>query len=166
MGTQAGAASETRDYLVDTGKELRFFGLAAGTISSFVLSPDGGVASLLFDDFFFEWNRCGRNPAGMTTRRFTLAATPAAAGKPFRLDLRGALLPEGTAGAVIAVTIDGAAQALSLPEEPGFTLTLTGQLAPGERTEVVVTLELPQPAEGETRLLTIDSIDVYFPEAA
>jgi hypothetical protein len=98
----------------------------------------------------------------MPDAHFALVASDDARGLPIRLDLRGFCTPAGAGR--IRIEIDGRSSELT-PGEEGFYLTLPAALnATGAPTRVIVTLDLPEPADGAAAMLALDSIDVGLPE--
>ncbi|HEX6741684.1 MAG TPA: hypothetical protein VF079_07825 [Sphingomicrobium sp.] len=132
----------------------RLHGLSQGEVSSFNSTADGCVLSLLFDDFTAPV----KSKAAVPLRRFTIAASDAAAGHPVTFDIRGGM--QNAAGSKIALKVGN--QQLQLePNAEEFGVQGKGTISAAD-TRVEVRLDVAPSATAQPAdvLLAVDSIDV------
>ena len=154
------AAAAPMPAAASAPSNARFYGLSDAEANAFVSAPGGGAVSLLFDEFSVK-RTGGAPPAGRApTRRFTLAASPQAAGCRVNFVVKGAALAAGNVRVgTVTLNVDGRATTLH-PHADQWTLTARAALSRGERTQVTVALDLPAPEAGGQAVLTVDSVDV------
>ena len=142
----------------ETGQLL---GLASASIAgSFVTNQS--VIALLYDGITIERHSGGAEPKRMPSTSFAIVASPAARGRSIQLTLNGFAQPPGAGSVALQV---GGAHLTVQPTEESYSATVTATLsADADTTPVIVTLDLPKPADDSQVGLQLDSIDVRLPD--
>jgi len=147
--------------------EVRFDGLIMANVSTFTMSPDRRIVSVLFDDFVLTRLplAAGEEPETLDHRRRMVLALPAAArGKKVAAQVRGYWNAGGSdAAAAVTLHLGASAHPAALPGPEGdIYLDIEGATPAGEEALVVDVEALIPPAiatDGEV-YLGIDSIDL------
>jgi hypothetical protein len=138
----------------------QLLGLATASIAGAFTTTQSSVA-LIYDAMTVEWNNGAPDPARMPSTDFAIVASPAARGRGIWLHLRGHATPLDTGS--IEVKIGGESVTVRPTEEDYYEPIKARLSADADTTPVIVTLDLPDPADGALATLTLDSIDVTLP---
>lgn len=142
---------------MDGNEPVQLLGLASASIAgSFTTSPS--VISLIFDAMTIERHSGGAEPKHMPSASFAIVASPAARGRSIELTLSGFAQPP--AAGSLALQIGGAHSTVQPAEESYYTTATATLSAEADTTPVVVTLDLPKPADDSQVALQLDAISV------
>jgi hypothetical protein len=139
----------------------QLLGLAQASIAgSFVTNQT--VISLIYDGMTIERHSGGPEPKHMPSTSFAIVASPAARGRSIQLTLSGFAQPPGAGSVALQI---GGAHSTVLPTAESYSTTVTAMLsADADTTPVIVTLDLPKPADDSQVALQLDTIDVRLPD--
>lgn len=142
---------------MDGNEPVQLLGLASASIvGSFTTSPS--VISLIYDAMTIERHSGGAEPKHMPSTSFGIVASPAARGRSIELTLSGFAQPPGAGSVALQI---GEAHSSVQPTEESYYTTVTATLsADADTTPVIVTLDLPKPADDSQVGLQLDAISV------
>ena len=139
----------------------QLIGLASASFGG-SFTTNGNAVALIFDAMTAAWNQGGAERERMRSAAFSLVASPEARARTIRLTLSGFAQPPG-AGA-LALQLGDASQKVQ-PAEESYSVTASATLsAESDITPVIVTLDLPKPADDSAAMLGLDSIDIFLPD--
>jgi hypothetical protein len=146
---------------MDNNESGQLLGLAQASIAgSFTTSPS--VISLIYDAMTIERHSGSPEPKHMPSASFAIVASPAARGRSIELTLSGFAQPPGAGSLALQI---GGVHSTVQPTEESYYTTVTATLnADADTTPVIVTLDLPKPADDSQVGLQLDAIDVRLPD--
>lgn len=165
MDDSSGANGTAADGGGQAAEAVRFDGLVMANVSTFTMTPDRRIVSVIFDDLDLA-----RVPAqrGADTgdlsqsRALAIAVPPSARGKPVRCEVSGYWSAIGDGAApTVALTINGAKHSAELPPQEGDIYLAVETQAAEEILALVIEARIPPPADPATEVrLIIESINV------
>jgi hypothetical protein len=135
----------------------QLLGLSSASLHG-AFTTSGSVLSLLYDAMTVARNNGRPPPEKMPSTHFALVANEAARGQSVRFDLSGFCTPAGAGR--IRLEIGGQVSEVTATEERFYASATAVLNADAESTPVLVSLDLPEPADGAAAMLTLDSIDI------
>jgi hypothetical protein len=145
---------------MDHKEPAQLLGLASASMPGSFTTVETAIA-LLYDSLKVEWTTGGADPKRMPSANFAILASPAARGRPIKLELRGFAQPAGCGSVDLSI---GGVQMTVRPTDASFSTRVSAALsADADVTPVIATLNLPKPADGSAASFTLDSIDVSLP---
>jgi hypothetical protein len=142
---------------MNSNESAQFVGLASASIAGSFVTNQSAI-SLLYDAMTIERHSGGAEPKHMPSTSFAIVASPAARGRSIELTLSGFAQPPGAGSLALQV---GGEHSTVQPTEESYYVTVTATLsADADTTPVIVTLDLPKPADDSQVGLQLDAISV------
>jgi hypothetical protein len=165
MGDSGAANRTSAEGCGQAAEAVRFDGLVMANVSTFTMTPDRRIVSVIFDDLDLAWvpSQRGADTEDLSqVRELAIAVPPSARGKPVRCEVSGywSAIGDGAAPTVV-LTIGAAKHSAELPPQEGDIHLAVETQAGEEILAIVIEARIPAPADPATEVrLTIDSIDV------